>query len=60
MLKIFTLITLVFVVTSCSESKLDSCKKEANKLWSNSSTEKLKDNNKAYWDAMKRCEADFG
>ncbi len=60
MLKTFSILIITLSMLSCSESKLDICKKKANKLWNSSSSEKHKNNNSAYWSAIKRCEKKHG
>jgi len=57
-LKILTVTSVVFILTSCSNAELDSCKDKASKLWDSSSNASKADN-KAYWDAMKRCETKY-
>lgn len=60
MLKFFTPILLSAMLVGCFNPELDECKSKASKLWDNSSLQKHKDGNKAYWRAIKRCEKKHG
>lgn len=48
-----------FLLSSCAQSELEKCKADTDKLWKTSSLENAKGGNKAYWQALKKCKAEF-